>query len=526
MKYIPLSFLLKMQNSGCKKHFLAAYFFVFGGIFMTMILVENLTFAHEGSYDNVFDHVSFQIDTDWKLGFIGRNGRGKTTFLHLLMGKYEYSGNITAPFAFDYFPYEVADQTLNTYAVLSNICADAADWELLRELSYLQVEEDVLYRPFATLSAGEQTKVLLAAMFLNEGRFLLIDEPTNHLDARAREIVAGYMQKKKGFILVSHDRYFLDHCVDHVLSLNRSTIEVQNGNFSSWFLNHTRKIEYEEAQNEHLKKDIRRLKQAADRTSDWSVRVEKTKKGQKVSGVKPDRGYIGHKAAKMMKNAKSIESRQEQAIEEKSNLLKDKESNRNLKLVVAPFYTQRLLELRDVSVSYNDKIVCQDISFTVERGERIALTGKNGSGKSSLLKLILGMGINHSGTVAVPPQLKISYVSQDTSGLSGSLGDYAEKQEIEESLLKALLRQMDFTRIQFEKDMADFSGGQKKKVLIAASLCQRAHLYLWDEPLNFIDVYSRIQIEELLQTFEPTMLFVEHDAMFLEHIATKVVNLT
>ena len=104
----------------------------------------------------------------------------------------------------------------------------------MRELSYLDLEDDVLWRPFDTLSNGEQTKVLLAALFLNEGHFLLIDEPTNHLDMKAREQVAAYLKKKKGFILVSHDRWFLDHCVDHILSLNRTNIEVQSGNFSSW----------------------------------------------------------------------------------------------------------------------------------------------------------------------------------------------------------------------------------------------------------------------------------------------------
>lgn len=492
---------------------------------MTMIHVRNLTFAHGGSYDNVFENVSFQIDTDWKLGFIGRNGRGKTTFLHLLMGEYEYSGKISAPLGFDYFPYDVANQRRSTGDVLRGICPAAADWELLRELSYLQIEEELLLRPFDTLSAGEQTKVQLAAMFLKENRFLLIDEPTNHLDGKGREMVAAYLRKKKGFILVSHDRFFLDHCVDHILSLNKSTIEVQSGNFSSWFCNHERQIEYEESQNERLRKDIRRLKQAAARTSGWSDRVEKTKNGKKVSGVKPDKGHIGHKAAKMMKNAKTIESRQVQAIAEKSGLLKDKENYRSLKLVSAPFYGERLLELKNVCVSYDGRTVCQDVNFTVEREDRVALTGKNGSGKSSLLKLILGADIDHRGTLTVPPQLKISYVSQDTSALRGSLSAYAEKKGIEESLFKAVLRQLDFERVQFEKDLTAFSGGQKKKVLLAASLCQRANLYIWDEPLNFIDIYSRIQIEELVQTFRPTMLFVEHDVVFLSHVATKLVEL-
>lgn len=241
---------------------------------MSMIKIENLTFSYPTSYDNVFENVSFQVDTDWKLGFVGRNGRGKTTFLNLLLGKYEYSGKILSSVQFDYFPYPVSDKNRITEDILQEICPLAEEWELMRELSYLDVDVDVLWRPFETLSNGEQTKVLIAALFLNEGHFLLIDEPTNHLDAKARKSVAAYLKKKKGFILVSHDRRFLDDCVDYILSINRANIEVQRGNFSSWMSNFERQQEFELAQNERLQKDIRRLQQSAKRAAVWSERVE------------------------------------------------------------------------------------------------------------------------------------------------------------------------------------------------------------------------------------------------------------
>ena len=168
---------------------------------MSIIKVENLTFAYPSSYDNVFENVSFQIDTEWKLGFIGRNGRGKTTFLNLLQGKFEYSGKIISTVRFDYFPYFVRDKTNLTEDVLKEVCPTAEEWQLMRELSYLDVNCECLYRPFDTLSNGEQTKALLAALFLNEGHFLLIDEPTNHLDTQARELLSAYLRKKKSFIL-------------------------------------------------------------------------------------------------------------------------------------------------------------------------------------------------------------------------------------------------------------------------------------------------------------------------------------
>lgn len=486
---------------------------------MSMIKVENLTFSYPSSYDNIFENVSFQIDTDWKLGFVGRNGRGKTTFLNLLLGKYEYSGKISASAQFDYFPYAVSDKSRLTGDVLQEVCPTAEDWQIMRELSYLDVSAEVLYRPFETLSNGEQTKVLLVALFLNEGHFLLIDEPTNHLDADGRATVSAYLKKKKGFILVSHDRSFLDGCVDHILSLNRADIEVQSGNFSSWLENFNRHQEFERTQNERLQKDINRLQLAARRSSAWSDRIEATKTGAY------DSGYVGHKSAKMMKRAKAIETRQQRAVEEKSSLLKNVENAEILKLTALSYRAETLAALSDVEIIYDGRKVCAPVSFSVCQGERIALDGKNGCGKSSILKLLTGQPIEHSGAVTKGSGLIISYVPQDTSHLKGTLTEYAMEHCIDESRFKTILRKMDFERVQFEKDISEYSGGQKKKVLIAGSLCEQAHLYIWDEPLNFIDVYSRMQIEQLLKDFLPTMIFVEHDKVFRDIIATRVVKI-
>ncbi|WP_028563517.1 Lsa family ABC-F type ribosomal protection protein [Paenibacillus pinihumi] len=491
---------------------------------MSLINVSNLTFAYDGSYDNIFENVSFQLDTDWKLGFTGRNGRGKTTFLNLLLGKYEYGGTISANVSFDYFPFQIGNKDDNTIDIVEEIYPDYVLWELMRELSLLKVSDDVLYRPFSSLSNGEQTKVMLAALFLKENSFLLIDEPTNHLDMKARELVSHYLRSKSGFILVSHDRAFLDHCVDHILSINKTNIEVQKGNFSEWRENKERQDNFELAENDRLKKDIKRLSDAAKRTNNWSHEVEKTKNGTLNSGSKVDKGYIGHKAAKMMKRSKSIEQRQQSALDEKSRLLKNIESSESLKITQLAFHKQQLVELDDVSVYYGDRKVCADISFAIEQGDRIVLSGANGSGKSSIIKLICGEEIDYKGTFRKGSQLKISYVSQDTSHLQGNLTDYARSHDIDESLFKAILRKLDFSRLQFEKDISSFSGGQKKKVLIAKSLCERAHLHIWDEPLNFIDVISRMQIEDLLLEHSPTILFVEHDKEFCSNIATKVVE--
>ena len=196
-----------------------------------------------------------------------------------------------------------------------------------------------------------------------------------------------------------------------------------------------------------------------------------------------------------------------------------------MKLFPLHYFTDTLVTFSGVAPVFDGKEVCRPLSLAVKQGERIVLDGGNGSGKTSLLKLLLGQDIPHLGTLTVGSGVAISYVPQDTSWLTGSLTDFAEQSEIDESLFKTILRKMDFSRVQFEKNMEDYSAGQKKKVLLAKSLCERAHLYVWDEPLNYIDLYSRMQIEALIQEFSPTMILVEHDLAFQKAVATKTVQI-
>ena len=488
---------------------------------MSLINVTNLTFAYDGSYENIFENVNFQIDTDWKLGFTGRNGRGKTTFLNLLLGKYEYRGSITASVSFSYFPYKVEDLGILAIDAVEAMHPDYEYWRVAREMAKLQLDDAVLYRPYGTLSNGEQTKLQLAVLFSKENHFLLIDEPTNHLDIRGRELVSKYLSSKKGFILVSHDRAFLDECVDHILSINKSDIQICKGNFSAWWENKQRQDAFEQAENEKLKKEIARLEETAREKANWSDRVEASKIGEHAF----DRGYIGHKAEKMMTRSKAIEKRQTAAIEEKSKLLRNIERSDTLKIFQTPFHTKRLAELKGVTIDYGDGAVCENISFTIQMGDRIALQGPNGSGKSSIIKLLCGQAIPYAGQLWLGNGLKISYVNQDTSGLRGKLSDFARNAGIDESLFLAMLAKLDVPKTQMEKDMSSLSAGQKKKVLLARSICEPMHLHIWDEPMNYIDVISRMQIEELLLEYQPTILFVEHDKAFCENVATKIVEL-
>lgn len=506
---------------------------------MAQINVTNLTYCYEGSFDDIFENVSFSIDTDWKIGFIGRNGKGKTTFLNLLLGKYEYSGTIATSTVFDYFPYLITEQEATMCATdfLLKIKPGCEEWKVICELEKLNISAEVLYRPFCSLSHGERTKVLLAILFSGDNDFLLIDEPTNHLDQKSREIVKNYLAGKKGFILVSHDRDILDACVDHVLVLNRKSIEIQSGNFSSWWENKSRKDNFEKMENKKHLREIAMLKKSVDRSGRWAQKSENSKIG--FDSIKEHdrsvgtRSYIGKKTKKMQSRVKQYERRMEQEIREKVGLLQDIEKTVSLKLYPLTYHKQRLISCRNVTIGYENgkRDVLKHFSFELMQGERVFLHGENGCGKSTFIKAVLdcaGMEnqVNVSeGELQVGSGIKISYINQDTSFLKGDMQSFCKQRDFDESLFFALLRQLGMERVQFTKNMEELSEGQKKKVLIASSLMTPAHVYIWDEPLNYIDVFSRMQIEELLLKFEPTMILVDHDIWFQEQIATRVIKL-
>ena len=492
---------------------------------MSTIKIENLNFSYYGYVNPVFENVSFSFDTNWKIGLIGRNGIGKSTLFKLLLNQETYQGKISQDVDFIKFPPNLSDTSKLGIELYKELILDEEEWRLFRELNLLNVDENLVYRGFETLSLGEQTKILLAILFTREDGFLLIDEPTNHLDMDGRKIVSEYLKNKKGFLLISHDRDFLDGCINHVISINRNSIDVQSGNFTSWHENKLMKDQFEISKNEKLRRDVKRLKEAARQCQIWSDKIEKTKNGVKISGVKPDKGYIGHKAAKMMKRSKNLENRQNKAIEEKQNLLKDIETKENLLLHPLHHRKNPLISVSNLSSYYGEKQILRNVSFEIKQGDIVAIYGSNGSGKSTLIKILLGLNHEYTGEVNLASNLEISYIPQDTSDLTGSLNEYIHKQDVDETLCKTILIKLDFSRELFEMDMKNYSDGQKKKVLIAVSLSKPAHLFVWDEPLNYIDVISRIQIEEIIREAKPTLIFVEHDKRFVENVVNKIIQL-
>lgn len=478
---------------------------------MPMITIKDLTFGYDGSENNLFEDVNVTLDTSWKLALAGRNGRGKTTFFKLLRGELQYAGSITGVPPTVCFPMEEFP--------------DNEEWRVRKELNLLGTDPDIMWRPLETLSGGERTKLMLANLFASDGIYPLIDEPTNHLDRQGRSKVAEYLSQKEGFIMISHDRAFLDSCTDHTLVITKTGIELVNATFSVWWDNNEARMQGEQARNAQLKKEMGAIETAMKKNAQWSKKAEGDKSRNNPKGAEDHfrRAFEAKKASKLMSLSKNLENRNERKLAQKQSLLKDLEREQTLKITGSEHHDRKPLILKDVRLSRYGEKICEGINLTVGKGQKISLQGVNGCGKSTLIKYLAGIGedegIAAEGDIHIAKDLKISYVGQDTSGLKGSLYDICADRGADKTQFSTILVKMGFTKEMLYRDANALSLGQKKFVMLALSLCEQADVYLWDEPLNYIDVYMRKEIERLVKESDVTMLFVEHDRAFAESVA-------
>jgi lincosamide and streptogramin A transport system ATP-binding/permease protein len=523
---------------------------------MSTITLQNLNFHHSDPYVSVFRDLSLQLDNSWRTALIGRNGRGKTTLLNLLRGKLEPTGGqLEMPLHTASFPFQPADPMATTFTVVKDSIAPFRQWErqmqslletpdqenlalyatlaehyeqqrgyeidglIHREIAAIGLPDELLEHPFSRLSGGEQTRALIAALFLQKGKFLLLDEPTDHLDMRGRELLGEYLAAKPGFILASHDRHLLDSCTDHVLAINLSDVELLQGNYSTWKEQADRRLASEQQLDEKLKREIRKLKVAAGQRRVWSGRKEKEKIGA------GDKGFVGHRAAKVMKRALAIESRIDADLAEKETLLQNRENRRDLRLTHAGRSPELLLTVDNLQVSFDDRSVISDFSMTVNRGERVALLGCNGTGKTTLFNAICGTITPRDGRISFPGYLELLRSFQQPLWQNGKLRQHLKDADLDETRFRQILAVLGAEGAVCDRPLETFSQGELKKVDLCRSFMSPAHLLLWDEPLNYVDVMSREQVEEVVLEFEPTLLFIEHDRQFVEQVATRVVEM-
>lgn len=480
------------------------------------IEMKHVHFSYDTLDTPLLDDVSLTLDTKWRLGLIGRNGRGKTTFLQLLMNKLPFSGEIFSDEEFVYFPQIIHDPTMLTYNAIDEV-TPVELWQLERECQLLGLSKELLWQPFEQLSGGEQTKVLLAALFCDDSHFPLLDEPTNHLDIKARAVVANYLKKKKGFIVVSHDRAFVDEVVDHILVIEKSDLKLYKGDFTTYEQQKKLQDGFELEQNRSLKSEIDRLQKTAREKSDWA------KEREKPSGNDPFGNAI---AKRMNKRAKAIEKRTTEKIEEKTKLLKNIETVSDLTINCRFSHRNPVLRVKDFTLSYDGIPLFKPLTFEVRHGEQVAIVGPNGSGKTLILKYLQGTFTGEvTGEIRLPHGLTQSAIRQHHDDNNGMLKDFAHSEGIDYTLFLNNLRILGFERDVFQVAIENMSNGQQKKVEFAKSLGQPAELFVWDEPLNYLDVFNQQQIEVMITGYKPTLLFVEHDAVFVERVATRVIKL-
>ena len=333
-----------------------------------------------------------------------------------------------------------------------------------------------------------------------------------HLDANGRQRVAEYLRSKPGFLLVSHDRAFLDTCCDHVVALNRDTVEVERASFSDWRQRFRARLERQRATNVALKQDIARLGQVAADRRVWALKRESEKGASR-------------RARRQMKRALVAQRRVERAADDRRRTLVDVEKKRQLKLPDSPRVAGSLVVANDLSAWRGDKRVFAKQSFTIEPGDRVAVVGPNGSGKTSLLDMIYGASFRHTGTLSRPGYVRVARTFQHPQWTSGLLRDRLRDAGLDESRFRQIMATLGVRGRVLDGRIEDFSHGQQKKADLARTFLIEADLLLWDEPLNFIDIDAREQIEDVLLRDQPTVVFVEHDRAFVERVATQVIRL-
>ena len=457
---------------------------------MGSIKISNVSFRYEDSSNHIFNNLNLDLDSSWKLGLVGRNGRGKTTFLNLLQGKLVGRGEIQTKLNFSYYPIRIKDPAnITLYELQDQIMFE--QWKLERELNLMHVDSNLIWQSFNTLSGGEQTKILLALSFIDENSFPLIDEPTNHLDEESRQEICKYLTKHhKGYIVVSHDRNFLNQVTDHVLAIENTEIHLYQGNYATYEQIKEARDEFNREKNEKIAGEIKNLHNQKEQFYHWAQKIEARKNlGQKTQYIlnrraRVNKAAIGHAAAKMMKKSITRRNRMDKKIEEKEGLMVNIE------------------DIPKLTMNFQSNY------------------------HSAFLKFLLNkVSANSNGRCELTNGLRISYLPQDLTIYQGSLKNFALHQKLSYEDLLNILKKMGFPRTNFNVPIEEMSMGQQKRIALAKSLLEPADLYLWDEPANYLDVFNQDQLINLLQEVKPAMLLIDHDQYFIEQVADKRIKL-
>ena len=512
---------------------------------MIDISVSNLVKEFEVG-NKILNGLTFQVDTGERVGLLGPNGCGKTTLLRILTGVMDYDEGdvVLAPgkrlgliSQIPVYPagYTVEDVLATAFeplhrmegemtqlaiemaqgntdpAVMSRYDKLTAAFEAAggydtqtktnKVCNGLSIPQAMREQLFDKLSGGEKTRVNLARLILEDTDILLLDEPTNHLDLRATEWLEEYLEKFKGTVLtVSHDRYFLDKVVDRIIEIQEGKAEFYSGNYSFYAVEKERRYEEKLKQYEKEQAKIQQLEKAAEQLRTWAY-----------SGMD-----------KTFKRAQSMEKRIERMrVTDRPK----KERKMEVRFGEREFRGDEVLTIKNLKKSFGDRTLFSDVNLEVAGGERIALLGDNGTGKSTLIKILMGEEEPDSGKLRMGPTVKIGYLPQ-----------IIHFSHPERSLVDTMLYDLDCTAQTARNRLAAFkfrgedvfkpvsalSGGEQSRLRLCMLMDAKINLLILDEPTNHLDIQSREWIEEAVEEYEGNLLFVSHDRYFIERFASRI----
>ena len=497
----------------------------------------------------ILNGLSFQVDSGERVGLLGKNGAGKTTLFRMLTGELEpdegeiqlgagrrvglisqipvYPAGYTvedvlrSAFARMYRMKDEMDAlalameqgasdetTLRRYGELNARFEGLGGWDtdtaVNKVANGLSIPQDMRQREFDCLSGGEKTRVNLGRLILEDTDILLLDEPTNHLDLQATEWLEEYLRKFRGTVVtISHDRYFLDRTVTRIIEIQDGKAEFYSGNYSFYAIEKERR--YQERMKQYLKEQakIQQLEKAAEQMHLWA--------------------FMGNDA--LHKRAFSMEKR----IERMRTTQKPTKARKlEARFQSREFKGDEVLQIKGLAKSFGEKHLFSDVYLRCEGGERIALLGENGTGKTTLLNILTGSEKPDSGSVRLGPSVKAAYLPQVIHF------DHPER-----SILDTMLYELDITpqsarnrlaAYQFTgedvfKKVSVLSGGELSRLRLCMLMDESINLLILDEPTNHLDIDSREWLEEAVEAFDGTLLFVSHDRYFINRFATRVWEL-
>ena len=499
---------------------------------------------------NVLDGLTFQIDQGERVGLLGKNGAGKTTLFKILTGELECDeGQVTIGQGrrlglISQIPVYPADYTVEDVlrsafsrlhklaeemeALTARMAAGESDSALLRRYGVLSekfevfggydtdvavnkiaggrsISQEMRSQLFDSLSGGEKTRVNLGRLILEDTDILLLDEPTNHLDLQATEWLEEYIRSFRGTVVtISHDRYFLDRTVTRIIEILDGKAEFYSGNYSFYAIEKERR--YQERMKQYLKEQakIQQLEKAAEQMHLWA--------------------FMGNDA--LHKRAFSMEKR----IQRMRTVSKPTRAKKmDARFASREFRGDEVLQLKGVSKSFGDRTLFSDVYLRVEGGERIAFLGENGAGKTTLLNMITGGEPVDSGIIRMGPAIRAAYLPQiihfehpERSLLDTML---YEKKGMTPQTARNRLAAYQFQGEDVFKSVSVLSGGELSRLRLCMLMDEEINFLILDEPTNHLDIASREWIEEAVEAFDGTLLFVSHDRYFINRFATRVWEL-